>query len=107
MEPVLTSQVKQSLKEWGSFIRYNCEWNEREFKVEANVGAPQVAYRETILGSSEVTYIHKKQSGGSGQFAKVTLSVEPLEPGKGEKLIIKLKAEQYLKNLFLELKREF
>ena len=54
----------------------------KEFKVEANVGAPQVAYRETI-GSSEVTYIHKKQSGGSGQFAKVTLSVEPLEPGKG------------------------
>jgi elongation factor G len=58
----------------------------REFKVEANVGAPQVAYRETILSSTEVTYIHKKQSGGSGQFAKVTLSVEPLEPGQGREV---------------------
>ena len=63
----------------------------REFKVEANVGAPQVAYRETILSSSEVTYIHKKQSGGSGQFAKVTLSVEPLEPGKGREVDNKIK----------------
>ena len=63
----------------------------REFKVEANVGAPQVAYRETILGSSEVTYIHKKQSGGSGQFAKVTLNVEPLEPGKGREVDNKIK----------------
>ena len=63
----------------------------REFKVEANVGAPQVAYRETILGSSEVTYIHKKQSGGSGQFAKVTLNVEPLEPGKGREVENKIK----------------
>ena len=63
----------------------------REFKVEANVGAPQVAYRETILGSSEVTYIHKKQSGGSGQFAKVTLSVEPLDPGKGREVDNKIK----------------
>jgi elongation factor G len=63
----------------------------REFKVEANIGAPQVAYRETILGSAEVTYIHKKQSGGSGQFAKVTLSVEPLEPGKGREIENKIK----------------
>ena len=63
----------------------------REFKVEANVGAPQVAYRETILQSTEVTYIHKKQSGGSGQFAKVTLSVEPLEPGKGREVENKIK----------------
>ncbi|MDC1151040.1 elongation factor G, partial [Pelagibacteraceae bacterium] len=63
----------------------------REFKVEANVGAPQVAYRETILGSTEVTYIHKKQSGGSGQFAKVTLSVEPLEPGQGREVENKIK----------------
>ena len=63
----------------------------REFKVEANIGAPQVAYRETITGSSEVTYIHKKQSGGSGQFAKVTLSVEPLEPGKGREVENKIK----------------
>ena len=63
----------------------------REFKVEANVGAPQVAYRETILGSTEITYIHKKQSGGSGQFAKVTLSVEPLEPGQGREVENKIK----------------
>ncbi len=63
----------------------------REFKVEANVGAPQVAYRETILGNSEVTYIHKKQSGGAGQFAKVTLNVEPLEPGKGREIENKIK----------------
>ena len=63
----------------------------REFKVEANVGAPQVAYRETILGSTEITYIHKKQSGGSGQFAKVTLSVEPLEPGRGREVDNKIK----------------
>ena len=63
----------------------------REFKVEANIGAPQVAYRETIMSPSEVTYIHKKQSGGSGQFAKVTLSVEPLEPGKGREVENKIK----------------
>ena len=63
----------------------------REFKVEANIGAPQVAYRETILGNSEVTYIHKKQSGGAGQFAKVTLSVEPLEPGQGRQVDNKIK----------------
>ena len=63
----------------------------REFKVEANIGAPQVAYRETILGSAEVTYIHKKQSGGAGQFAKVTLNVEPLEPGKGREIENKIK----------------
>ena len=62
----------------------------REFKVEANVGAPQVAYRETILGSSEVTYIHKKQSGGSGNL-RVTPSVEPLEPGKGREVDNKIK----------------
>jgi len=63
----------------------------REFKVEANIGAPQVAYRETIQGNSEVTYIHKKQSGGAGQFAKVTLNVEPLEPGKGREIENKIK----------------
>ena len=55
----------------------------REFKVEANIGAPQVAYRETIEKSAEFEYIHKKQSGGAGQFAKVKLFVEPQEPGKG------------------------
>ena len=63
----------------------------REFNVEANIGAPQVAYRETILKSSTVTYIHKKQSGGAGQFAKVELSVEPLSPGKGREIENKIK----------------
>jgi len=63
----------------------------REFKVEANIGAPQVAYRETILKPATVTYIHKKQSGGAGQFAKVELSVEPLTPGKGREIENKIK----------------
>ncbi|WP_316861785.1 elongation factor G [uncultured Cohaesibacter sp.] len=55
----------------------------REFKVEANIGAPQVAYRETISKRYEVDYTHKKQSGGSGQFARVKLILEPNEPGAG------------------------
>ncbi|KRA45756.1 elongation factor G [Devosia sp. Root635] len=55
----------------------------REFKVEANIGQPQVAYRETITKSANVDYTHKKQSGGSGQFARVKLTVEPSEVGKG------------------------
>ena len=63
----------------------------REFKVEANVGAPQVAYRETLEKPSEVEYTHKKQSGGAGQFAKVKLLVEPQEPGKGREVESKIK----------------
>ncbi len=55
----------------------------REFKVEANVGAPQVAYRETVSRRAEVDYTHKKQTGGSGQFARVKLVIEPNEAGKG------------------------
>ena len=51
----------------------------REFKVEANVGAPQVAYRETISNSFDVDYTHKKQSGGAGQFARVKIKFEPGE----------------------------
>ena len=49
----------------------------REFNVEANVGKPQVAYRETIRNTAEYEYTHKKQTGGSGQYAKVKLRVEP------------------------------
>jgi elongation factor G len=63
----------------------------REFKVEANVGAPQVAYRETLQNPSEFEYTHKKQSGGAGQFAKVKLLVEPQEPGKGREVESKIK----------------
>ncbi|MHA3977914.1 elongation factor G [Halovulum sp. GXIMD14794] len=55
----------------------------REFKVEANIGAPQVAFRETISHEAEITYTHKKQSGGSGQFAEVKLVISPTEPGEG------------------------
>ena len=55
----------------------------REFKVEANIGAPQVAYRESITKSADISYTHKKQSGGSGQFAKIDLTFEPGEPGSG------------------------
>jgi elongation factor G len=63
----------------------------REFKVEANVGAPQVAYRETLQNPSEFEYTHKKQSGGAGQFAKVKLLVEPQEPGSGRLVESKIK----------------
>jgi elongation factor G len=56
----------------------------REFKVEANIGAPQVAYRETITKKIDVDYTHKKQSGGSGQLrAKISLTFEPTEAGSG------------------------
>ncbi|KAM7277534.1 hypothetical protein ACFE04_004668 [Oxalis oulophora] len=55
----------------------------REFKVEANVGAPQVNYRESISKISEVKYVHKKQSGGQGQFADITVRFEPMESGGG------------------------
>ncbi|KAF0116701.1 MAG: elongation factor G [Rhodospirillaceae bacterium] len=55
----------------------------REFKVEANVGAPQVAYRETISKTYRVDYTHKKQTGGAGQFARVAIEFTPGEAGSG------------------------
>jgi len=55
----------------------------REFKVEANIGAPQVAYRETITNPYDCDYTHKKQSGGAGQFARIKIKFTPLPPGSG------------------------
>jgi elongation factor G len=55
----------------------------RQYKVDANIGAPQVAYRETITKAAEIDYTHKKQTGGSGQFARVKLLIEPGEPTSG------------------------
>ncbi|HAE27454.1 MAG TPA: elongation factor G, partial [Hyphomonas adhaerens] len=55
----------------------------REFKVEANIGQPQVAYREKLGRTAEIDFTHKKQSGGTGQFARVKLQFEPLEAGSG------------------------
>ncbi|MBX3486061.1 elongation factor G [Phenylobacterium sp.] len=55
----------------------------RTYKVEANIGAPQVAYRESLGKRAEIDYTHKKQTGGTGQFARVKLVFEPGEPGSG------------------------
>ena len=63
----------------------------REFKVEANVGAPQVAYREYLAKPVELTYTHKKQSGGSGQFGEVKVKVVPGERGSGFQFIDEIK----------------
>ncbi len=63
----------------------------REFKVEANVGAPQVAYREYLAKPVDVDYTHKKQSGGSGQFGRVKVSVKPGERGSGVVFIDEVK----------------
>jgi elongation factor G len=63
----------------------------REFKVEANVGAPQVAYREYLAKSVELTYTHKKQSGGSGQFGEVKVKVVPGERGTGFQFVDEIK----------------
>ena len=63
----------------------------REFKVEANVGAPQVAYRESLARPVELTYTHKKQSGGSGQFGEVKVALEPGERGSGIEFLDEIK----------------
>ena len=55
----------------------------REFKVDGNVGAPQVAYRETITRAGEIDYTHRKQTGGAGQFARVRIEFRPLPVGSG------------------------
>jgi len=63
----------------------------REFNVEADVGAPQVNYRESISKPAEVRYVHKKQSGGSGQFGDVQIKFEPGEPGTGFEFVTDIK----------------
>ena len=63
----------------------------REFKVEANVGAPQVAYRESLKRQVDIDYTHKKQSGGSGQFGRVKMTVSPGERGTGVEFVDSIK----------------
>ena len=63
----------------------------REFNVECTVGAPQVNYREGISRTAEVRYVHKKQSGGSGQFADIAVKFEPAEPGTGFEFVSEIK----------------
>ena len=67
----------------------------REFKVDANVGAPQVAYRESLARPVDLTYTHKKQSGGSGQFAEVKVALQPGERGSGISLHRQGQGRQY------------
>jgi elongation factor G len=62
----------------------------REFKVEANVGKPQVAYKETIRGSADVDHKYARQSGGRGQYGHVKIKVEPNESGKGYEFVNKI-----------------
>ncbi len=62
----------------------------REFKVEANVGKPQVAYRETIRKTVEVNHKYARQSGGKGQYGHVVMTLEPLEPGAGYEFVNKI-----------------
>ena len=70
----------------------------REFKVEANVGAPQVAYRETITQPVDVEYKYSKQSGGRGQYGHVKIRVIPQDPGTVTSSKTKLLVDLYQKN---------
>ncbi len=62
----------------------------RTYGVDANVGAPQVAYRETLARAADIDYTHKKQTGGTGQFARVKMKLEPNETGKGNEFEAKI-----------------
>jgi elongation factor G len=77
----------------------------REFKVEANIGAPQVAYRETITRSKNVDYTHKKQSGGSGQYAKISMIFEPGEAGPASNSKARSSAVRFRRNTSRALKK--
>ena len=78
----------------------------REFKVEANAGKPQIAYRETMLSSSDGIGKFVRQSGGRGQYGHAVIQLEPLEKGKGMELDNKIVGEPFLRNLLSQLSME-
>ena len=97
----MKSLDRQSLKVWANFIlEILVDRMKREFKVEADVGAPQVAYRETITKDVEVDYTHKKQSGGAGQFARVKMKFKPLERNSGVKFVKHSSWRKYSKRIY-------
>ena len=78
----------------------------REFKVEANIGQPKVAYRETITREANIDYTHKKQSGGSGQFARIKMNVMPQRSRAAvTNLKARLSAAPFRRNIFRALRR--
>jgi elongation factor G len=72
----------------------------REFKVEANVGAPQVAYREYLAKPVELTYTHKKQSGGSGQFGEIRVNLLPASADRASSSSTRSRAATSRRNIF-------